>query len=200
MNVLGPSRATRPSVGPVRILVVEGDLGAARLIASELQKEGLAVDLRTAGDEGEGKATASKYDVIVLERARTPSPRLPRALDTLIAGIAALLRGSRVARVGEMSVADLTLDPASRQVMRAGVQTALTPKECAILHMLMLSAGEVVSRTQLAERIWEKASQAPGNLIDVHVSHLRRKLARSGSAPLIHTIHGVGYKLGLEEP
>jgi DNA-binding response OmpR family regulator len=205
VNVLGSSRShqrdlprsLRTEYNPIRILLVEDDIKAARLIVSELQKEGFVVDLATADNDSEEKATASEYDLIVLDRARTPSTRGPRAFDTFLARVTALLRHSRRARVAAMSVADLTLDPASRRATRAGVEIALTAKEYAILCVLMQSAGEVVSRTRLAELVWEEASTVLDNLIDAHVSHLRRKLARSDSAPLIHTVRGIGYRLGL---
>jgi len=93
-------------------------------------------------------------------------------------------------------MADLTLDPATRRVTRGGAPVALTPKEYAILEGLIRNAGEVVSRTRLAELVWDEASEVLDNLLDVHVSHLRNKLDREASVPLIHTIRGVGYRLG----
>jgi len=60
----------------------------------------------------------------------------------------------------------------------------------------MRNAGEVVSRTRLAERVWDDASEVLDNLLDVHVSHLRNKIDHGASVPLIHTIRGVGYRLG----
>ena len=60
----------------------------------------------------------------------------------------------------------------------------------------MRSAGEVVSRTRLAERVWDEASEVLDNLVDVHVSHLRRKIDRGADVALIHTVRGVGYRVG----
>ena len=122
----------------------------------------------------------------------------PFAFDELFARIDALLRRSRVTRPAVMTVADLTLDPASRRVTRAGVPVALTPKEYAILDVLMRNAGQVVSRTRLAERVWDEGSDVLDNLVDAHVSHLRRKIDRAPSIPLIQTIRGVGYRLAPE--
>src|SRR5256886_6217487 len=65
-----------------------------------------------------------------------------------------------------------------------------------LFRTLMRNAGEVVSRTRLAERVWDDASEVLDNLLDVHVSHLRNKIDHGASVPLIHTIRGVGYRLG----
>jgi DNA-binding response OmpR family regulator len=95
-----------------------------------------------------------------------------------------------------LRIADVRLDPASRRVTRDGIPIALTSKEYALLEVLMRNAGEIVSRTRLVERVWDEASDVVDNLVDVHVSHLRRKIDRPGSVPLIHTVRGFGYRLG----
>jgi DNA-binding response OmpR family regulator len=120
----------------------------------------------------------------------------PFAFAELLARIRALLRRSRVAQPSVLRVADLALDPASRRVTRGSVAVTLTPKEYAILEVLMRATGEVVSRTRLAERVWDEASEVLDNLVDAHVSHLRKKIDRGTSVPLIHTVRGVGYRLG----
>ncbi len=120
----------------------------------------------------------------------------PFAFAELLARIRALLRRSRVAQPAVLRVADLTLDPATRRVTRGDGPVMLTPREYAILEALMRNAGEVVSRTRLTERVWDDASEVLDNLLDVHVSHLRNKIDHGASVPLIHTIRGVGYRLG----
>src|SRR5207245_1948137 len=84
----------------------------------------------------------------------------------------------------------------TRRVTRGDGPVTLTPREYAILEALMRNAGEVVSRTRLAERVWDDAAEVLDNLLDVHVSHLRNKIDHGASVPLIHTIRGVGYRLG----
>ena len=74
----------------------------------------------------------------------------------------------------------------------------LTPREYAILEVLIRHAGEAVTRAQLAESVWEEEQDRLTNLLDVHVSHLRRKIDRPGLAPLIHTVRGHGYRLGAD--
>ena len=120
----------------------------------------------------------------------------PFAFDELLARIRALLRRSRVAQPAVLRVADLALDPATRRVTRNNVAITLTPKEYAILEVLMRAAGEVVTRTRLAERVWDEAAEVLDNLVDAHVSHLRRKIDRGTSVPLLHTVRGIGYLLG----
>jgi DNA-binding response OmpR family regulator len=123
----------------------------------------------------------------------------PFAFAELLARIRALLRRSRLVHPAVLRVADLTLDPATRRVTRGGVSVALTSKEYALLEVLMRSAGETVSRTRLVGRVWDEASDVIDNLVDTHVSHLRKKIDWGGSVPLIHTVRGFGYRLGLPD-
>jgi len=120
----------------------------------------------------------------------------PFAFAELLARIGALLRRARDARPSILRVADLTLDPATRRVTRGGASVSLTPTQYAILEVLMRNPGEVVSRTRLAERVWDQASEVLDNLIDVHMSHLRKGVDRAATPPLIHTVRGIGYRLG----
>jgi DNA-binding response OmpR family regulator len=225
----------------VRLLLIEDDRKAARLLARGFQEEGFVVDVAETGEVGEEQATVNEYDVIVLDwllpgkdgiavcrtlRQRdlaTPILMLtarhslndrvnglttgaddyltkPFAFAELLARTRALLRRSRQARPAVLRVIDLTLDPASRRVTRAGERIGLTGKEYSILEVLMQNAGEIVSRTRLVERVWDEASEVLDNLVDVHVSHLRRKIDRGAGPQLIHTVRGFGYRLGLPDP
>ena len=222
----------------MRVLLIEDDLKAAKLLAKGLREEGFVVDVVATGEGGEDRAAVDEYDAIVLDwllpdkdglavcrtlRARevlTPILMLtardsvadrvsglstgaddyltkPFAFAELLARIKALLRRSRATQPPVLQVGDLALDPARRRAARGGVPITLTPKEYAILEVLMRSSGELVSRTRLTERVWDEASEVLDNLVDVHVSHLRKKLERGGAPPLIHTVRGLGYRLGL---
>ena len=119
----------------------------------------------------------------------------PFAFDELLARIRALLRRSDLTRPVVLTFADLTLDPVSHGVTRSGAPIALTPKEYAILEVLMRHPGEVVNRSRLAERIWEADLIALDNLIDVHISNLRKKVDPRGARPLIQTVRGRGFRL-----
>jgi DNA-binding response OmpR family regulator len=120
----------------------------------------------------------------------------PFGFSELLARIHALLRRSELTRPLVLRVADLTLDPLSHRVTRGGVSIDLTPKEYAILEILLRAAGQAVSRARLAQRVWETEHDSPDNLLDVHISHLRRKIDAPGARPLIHTIRGSGFLLG----
>jgi DNA-binding response OmpR family regulator len=124
----------------------------------------------------------------------------PFGFSELLARIHALLRRSELTRPVVLAVADLTLDPQSHRVARAGLPINLTPKEYAILEVLMRHAGRVVTRARLADHVWETEQDSLTNLVDVHVSHLRRKVDGSGGPPLIHTIRGRGYLVGPAAP
>jgi DNA-binding response OmpR family regulator len=120
----------------------------------------------------------------------------PFAFAELLARLHALLRRSDLTRPVLLTVADLTLDPRSHVVTRGGVTLSLTPREYAILETLMRRAGDVVSRVHLGETVWENDLDSLTNLVEVHISHLRRKVDRPGALPLIHTVRGYGYRLG----
>jgi two-component system response regulator MprA len=120
----------------------------------------------------------------------------PFDYDELLARVKALLRRSAF-RADEtvLRVGDLTLDPLSRDVTRAGRNIALTQKEYALLEYLMRHAGIPVTREQIAEQVW-KATHDPGtNIVDVYINYLRKKLEGESDEPLVHTVRGVGYVL-----
>jgi DNA-binding response OmpR family regulator len=119
----------------------------------------------------------------------------PFAFAELIARLQALLRRSSVARTVVLTVGDLSLDPVGHEVTRAGTPISLTPKEYAILEILIRHPGEVVTRARLGEHVWRDDDDV-NNLVDVHVSHLRRKIDREPLEPLIQTVWGRGYRLG----
>jgi DNA-binding response OmpR family regulator len=123
----------------------------------------------------------------------------PFAFAELLARIHALLRRSRLVQPTVIRVDDLALDPARRRVTRGGGLVTLTSKEYAILEVLMRNAGVTVSRTQLVERVWDEASDVLDNLVDVHVSHLRKKIDQGRGVSLIQTVRGLGYRLALPD-
>jgi len=119
----------------------------------------------------------------------------PFVFDELLARVRALLRRARLAPVPLLANGDLQLEPAARSVSRAGNPIDVTPKEYAVLELLMRHAGEVVSRAQLAEHIWHADLIAIDNLIDVHMKNLRRKIDPPGLPALIQTVRGQGFRL-----
>ena len=104
----------------------------------------------------------------------------PFALDELLARVRALLRRQYQSKSPLIKVADLELDQATRQVRRGGREIDLTRREYALLEYLALRAGEVVSRGDIWEHLYEFNSQAQSNVVDVYIGYLRKKLDRPG--------------------
>ena len=117
----------------------------------------------------------------------------PFAFAELLARLRALLRRSEQGRPLVLTVDNLRMDPATHRVTRAGHPIDLTVKEYQILELLMRRAGEVVARTQIEEEIWGQVSDVSSNAVDVHISHLRRKIDPPASRHLLHTVRGRGY-------
>lgn len=95
----------------------------------------------------------------------------------------------------EMTVGDLTLDRLSRTAQRNGRQIDLQPKEYQILEYLMRNAGRIVTRTMLLEGVWDYQFDPQTNVVDVHISRLRKKVDGEQDQALIHTVHGAGYRI-----
>ncbi|MEM9597093.1 MAG: response regulator transcription factor [Acidobacteriota bacterium] len=120
----------------------------------------------------------------------------PFAFSELLARVEALhRRRTQAAPTTELRVADLVLDLLTREAKRGNDSIELLPREFALLEFLMRHAGQVVTRTMLLEKVWDYHFDPQTNVIDVHVSRLRRKIDRGSESPLIHTVRGVGYVL-----
>jgi len=115
----------------------------------------------------------------------------PVDLGELAARLRALVRRSKGEAASILEAGELRLDPAAREVTFRGRAVELQPREFAMLQELMLNAGRVLSREQLIERLYAWGEEIESNAIEVHVHHLRRKLAPD----LIRTVRGVGYLL-----
>jgi two-component system OmpR family response regulator len=116
----------------------------------------------------------------------------PFAFVELLARVRALLRRGDSVVPTVLRVGDLALDPARFSVDRAGEPIALTTKEFAILEYLMRHTGELVTRTTLLESCWDAGYDGLSNLIDVHLSRIRRKIDRPGEPSLLQTVRGSG--------
>ncbi|MHB1229839.1 MAG: winged helix-turn-helix domain-containing protein [Halothiobacillus sp.] len=122
----------------------------------------------------------------------------PYAFGELLARLNALTRRSQpVSSSDTMTVADLVLDRNKHRVTRADQRILLQPREFRLLEYLMRHADQVVTRTMLLEQVWDYHFDPQTNVIEVHISRLRRKIDREFSLPLLHTIRGAGYRLGV---
>lgn len=123
----------------------------------------------------------------------------PFDLDEFLARVRALLRRACTEAPLLLRCGDLELNPRTRRVRRAGKPIELTAKPFAILDLLLRRAGQVVSRAELAEHVWDRFFDPFSNVIDVTIHQLREKVDRGTQPRLIHTVRGVGYVLRLEK-
>jgi len=119
----------------------------------------------------------------------------PFDLEELVARLHALLRRSPASTGAELRVGDLRIDPARRQVARAGRDIELTRREFELLDEPGRHAGMVLSRPQLLQSVWGYDFEVDGNVVDVFVGYLRRKLEADDEPRMIHTVRGVGFVL-----
>ena len=124
----------------------------------------------------------------------------PFAFSELLARLDALVRRTDIESTAtRLVVSDLEMDLLAREVTRAGQHIELQPREFRLLEYLMRHQGHVVTRTMLLEQVWDYNFDPQTNVIDVHVSRLRRKIDRGFDAPLIQTVRGAGYVLRASE-
>jgi two-component system OmpR family response regulator len=119
----------------------------------------------------------------------------PFSFAELAARVRALGRRRGGSRPAVLVVGDLRLDPATHQAWRGEVELPLSPKEMALLELLMRHAGEVVTRTQILDHVWDFAYDGVSNVVDQYVAYLRRKVDRPFARTDIETVRGVGYRL-----
>ncbi|MEL0251913.1 MAG: response regulator transcription factor [Novosphingobium sp.] len=151
--------------------------------------------------------------VIVLSALGAPEDRIagltggsddylakPFAFAELLARIRLLIRRSQHAPAQQtsLSCADLEMDLLARRVRRAGQTIDLQPREFRLLEFLLRHVDQVVTRTMLLEGVWDYHFDPGTNVIDVHVSRLRKKIDEGHDRPLLHTVRGAGYRLGAE--
>ena len=115
----------------------------------------------------------------------------PFSFVVLLARLPALTRRSLPARPVILTAGDVTLDPASHEVERAGAPVALTPREYALLEYFLRNPGRVVSKTELLDNVWDAVQDTDPNAVEVYVGYLRRKVGRD----LVRTVRGAGYRL-----
>lgn len=121
----------------------------------------------------------------------------PFSFVELRSRIQALLRRSHNQNSTVLTVANLELDPIKHTVVRSGKNISLTPKEFSVLEFLMRHKNEVVTRTMIIEHVWDYNFDGMSNIVDVFIATLRRKLDKNTKIKLLHTLHGVGYKISL---
>lgn len=119
----------------------------------------------------------------------------PFAFSELLARIRTLVRRGKIQHAGVLSIADLELDPLRRRATRAQTRVELTAKEFTLLLLLLRRQGEVLSRTFIAEQVWDMNFDSDTNVVEVAIRRLRAKIDDPFDKKLIHTIRGMGYIL-----
>ena len=192
-------------------LVADGEEGDA--LARSQPYDIIVLDLRLPGRTGQQvlrnlRARGFEKPVLVLTAqdaidAKVETLRagaddyvtMPFAFEELLARVEALARRPRAIVSPRISVADLVVDLAAREVTRAGRSVDLTPKEFLVLEYLARHAGRVLSRTLITEYAWGYHFDPGTNIVDVVINHLRKKLDGPNEKKLITTVRGVGYVL-----
>ena len=192
-------------------LVVDGEEGEA--LARSQPYDLIVLDLRLPGRSGQQvlrnlRARGFEKPVLVLTAqdaidAKVETLRAgaddyvtkPFAFEELLARVEALARRPRAIVSPRITVADLVVDLAAREVTRGGRTVELTPKEFLVLEYLARHAGRVLSRTLITEYAWGYHFDPGTNIVDVVINHLRKKLDAPQDKKLITTVRGVGYVL-----
>ena len=117
----------------------------------------------------------------------------PFAFEELLARIRVMIRRQADSVSDEMKLADLTVDVGRRAVTRGGKAIDLSAKEFAVLEYLMRNCGQVLSREQIEQHVWDFDYEGGSNMVDVYIRYLRRKLDEGYDKKLIHTVRGAGY-------
>lgn len=185
-------------------------------LASDAAVDAIILDRMLPGMDGLAVLAALRAGgittpVLLLSALGTPDDRLtgleagaddylakPFLFGELLARLKLLLRRGNGATgpVTTLGFADLEMDLLARRVRRGGRLIALQPREFRLLEYLLRHPEQVVTRTMLLEGVWDYHFDPGTNVIDVHVSKLRRKLEEGGEPSLLHTVRGAGYRLG----
>jgi two-component system OmpR family response regulator len=123
----------------------------------------------------------------------------PFSFEVLLARLRSVLRRGVAERPANIEVGDLVLDPARRQVSRGGDILPLTARELSLLEFMMRRKGDVVTKQQIMENVWDYAFEGDPNIIEVYIARLRRKIDRPFGREDIETLRGSGYRLRVPE-
>lgn len=164
-------------------------------LSSELRREGVQTPILmlTARD-------ATQDVVRGLDAGGDDYLTKPFAFDELLARVRALARRHAGGATGVLRYEDLEMDRLGRTVRRGRRVLELSPREFRLLEHFLLHPGEVISRTRLLEKVWDMTFDPETNVVDAHISNVRRKLEEGGATRLIQTVRGAGYVLRSNPP
>jgi two-component system, OmpR family, copper resistance phosphate regulon response regulator CusR len=164
-------------------------------VCRKLREEGVAIPIimLTARDALSDKITG-------LDQGADDYIIKPFALEELLARIRSLLRRQTTPSQVDLQIADLKLDPNSRLVTRDGKEIKLSAKEYAMVEYFLRNPNQIISKSSLLDHVWGNEVDPFSNVIDVYIGYLRRKIDKAfpKKPPLVHTIKGLGYRIGIE--
>jgi len=187
--------------------------GAALSMATEYEYDAIVLDLMIPGLDGldvcrELRRLERWSPILILTARGAVEDRMggldagaddylvkPFAFGELVARIRALIRGRSGSRPSILEIGDLSVDPARHAVERGGREIQLTAREFSLLEYLARHPGQVLSRSEILEHVWDLHYNGSSNIVNVYVGYLRRKLDGSFGPPMIRTVRGVGYGL-----
>ena len=172
----------------MRLLVIEDEAKTAKILKKGLSEAGCVVDVAFDGNERVRGFELGADDYLVK----------PFAFSELLARVRSRLRRTPARPQDVVRMADLEIDLLRQRATRAGQRLDLTTKEFLLLSLLARRAGEVLSRTVIAEAVWDMNFDSETNVVDVSVRRLRSKLDDPFASKLIHTVRGSGYVLEAE--
>lgn len=159
----------------------------------------LCREVRAAGNASPILMLTARYgdaeEVTALDLGADDFLSKPFSYDVLLARLRALIRRGERPRAPELVVGDLRLDPARHLVHRGDAPVDLTPRQFALLELLMRRAGTVVSKQEILEHVWDFAFEGSPNIVEVYVSQLRRRVDLPFGRESLETVRGVGYRL-----
>jgi DNA-binding response OmpR family regulator len=123
----------------------------------------------------------------------------PFSFVVLVARLRALLRRGRSNRPAILEAGDLRLDPAAHRVWRGDIDVSLTARQFAVLEVLMRRAGDVVSKREILDAVWDSSFDGDPNIVEVNVRHLRKKIDEPFGRSSIETVRLAGYRLAIDE-
>jgi len=164
--------------------------GDGRTFCRDLRARGVATPVLLLTAKA---STADK--VLGLDSGADDYLTKPFDFSELLARVRALGRRRAAISVGQLSIADLQIDPLRRRVTRSGEIIRLTPKEYLVLELLVSNAEKILTRTEILQQVWDINFDPNSNVVDVVIKSLREKIDRNFTPKLIHTVRGSGYTI-----
>ena len=198
------------------VVDIAGDAPLGESLAVDEEYDAIVLDLNLPGGDGLAllqrlrAAGVSTRVVIATSRDETGDVvagldagaddyiRKPFAMNELLARLRSVSRREAPPAPVVLEIADLRLDLATRAVTRGDREISMTARELAFLEYFMRNANRVLTRPMIETALWDRTSETTSNVVDVYIRRLRVKIDAEGDAPLLHTVRGIGYKMGAQ--